>query len=127
MKRMIAILTLAALSIPMASQAAWHSEGPKSGVVTANTVLADCGFSSGDGGRQIELVISASIAAAFNLERRNSTDTATIDTYPLFVNGGTLFWKPTETIQILDGEKYRITLRTAIAAGTVNAMIGACE
>lgn len=128
-------LVLASLLTPAAllflatpSHAAWHTEGVKSGVVTAGTVLADCGPVSGDGGRMPEVVLTTNILGVFALERRNTTNTTTIDEYIFVSNAGSFPWHANaDGLPILDGERYRVILRTAIAAGTVWAAMGACE
>ena len=99
----------------------WISEGVKTGVNAAGTLLADMGPAAGDGDYTPQFLFSANFIGVFTVEKRNAANNATLQEWVFVVNGSTLpFHFANCPIPILLNERIRVTLRVASIAG--NAM-----
>ena len=95
---------------------AWHSEGVKTGVQVANTLLADTGALAA-GNYSISILIAANIVLVATLEHRNAADNATIREFVFCVNATTYDYTFPEFFTLAVDERFRVTLRIATIAG----------
>ncbi len=101
--------------------------GPTIGAVTTNPVLgaviADDGAVPADGDYAFEVYVTSSVAAAFDVERRNAANTATVDTIRVNLPASDSLNPPLRLVRsLLLNERIRVVTPAAIT-GVVQGLI----
>lgn len=100
---------------------AWFSAGILTNPAT-DAILADTGALSGAGSGRIKVVLGATIAAICTLERRNSTNSANVNSQVIACVANSPFEMEVPGESWADQERYRIRLNAAIV-GSAQASV----
>jgi len=100
----------------------WNTEGPQSNPLN-NVLLADTGPADDNNQHRLTAFVSTSIAARVDLELRDSTNTITLKSLPIFVLAGTSQSIPlTNEFFVNVNERIRLVLIGAII-GTISGSL----
>jgi len=91
----------------------WSTEGPKMNPANG-TILADTGPADPRQYR-FNMLVSASVGARIDMEHRDSTNTVTLRSFPLFVVAGTTFqMAQSGEVQLATDERIRLIINGAV-------------
>lgn len=102
---------------------AWHTEGLKSGIIAADTLLSEIvNEGESESGISPVVMMSGSVASAFELQHRNAANNANVVSHRFFVtlsNG--LLVPPQVAFYLQPDERLRVVLVVGLLAGQVQA------